>query len=213
MYLVSYARFHNYDVPFCETTLLTRRNSVYSSCYGGLPECSRLRGEYSPVEKFPVLSGGRSSCLWENSPTKSVSVLWAGTSPRMRGKLAYAVTDPLAVRNIPAHAGKTCRKTGAKSALREHPRARGENKIKSAFEWITDGTSPRTRGKSLMPAPPQPQHRNIPAYAGKIPPQREHQPPVWEHPRARGENMIEVLYQWQKEGTSPRTRGKRHAVG
>ena len=27
MYLVSYARFHNYDVPFCETTLLKRRNS------------------------------------------------------------------------------------------------------------------------------------------------------------------------------------------
>ena len=52
--------------------------------------------------------------------------------------------------------------------------------------------------------------RNIPAHAGKTSLRGNGPARGQEHPRARGENMIEVLYQWQKEGTSPRTRGKQN---
>ena len=124
------------------------------------------------------------------------------------GKLADKKRVSFMGRNIPAHAGKTSLRGNGPARGQEHPRARGENVQKNWGQVGTEGTSPRTRGKSLMPAPPQPQHRNIPAYAGKIPPQREHQPPVWEHPRARGENLLICFRKQAGHGTYPRTRGK-----
>ena len=188
MYLVSYARFHNYDVPFCETTLLTRRNSVYSSCYGGLPECSRLRGEYSPVEKFPVFSGGRSSCLW--------------------GKLADKNRVSFMGRNIPAHAGKTVPARTPTGQCREHPRACGENTV-LALRLLRDcGTSPRTRGKPAYTVAPIPSLGNIPAHAGKTWSMLPLAPTSGEHPRACGENICYTKPELAERGTSPRARGK-----
>ena len=49
----------------------------------------------------------------------------------------------------------------------EHPRIRGENRIKGFFEPFGGGTSPHTRGKLQALGTPLAYLRNIPAYAGK----------------------------------------------
>ena len=94
----------------------------------------------------------------------------------------------VALRNIPAHAGKTYGATAELLGGKEHPRARGENLVKFDNGFETRGTSPRTRGKqrylkilSLITG-------NIPAHAGKTLGEGGVGHVFPEHPRARGEN-------------------------
>ena len=51
----------------------------------------------------------------------------AGSSPRMRGKLADLADPPVEVRLIPAHAGKTTVSGSTSIRSKAHPRACGEN--------------------------------------------------------------------------------------
>ena len=70
----------------------------------------------------------------------------------------------------------------------EHPRARGENKIKFEAEKNDEGTSPRTRGKRVVSTRCSVMCGNIPAHAGKTAPEGLCPRGGQEHPRARGEN-------------------------
>ncbi len=70
------------------------------------------------------------------------------------------------------------------------------------------GTSPRTRGKLRATLLLSPWVRNIPAHAGKTHFTKLVRPPNQEHPRARGENLLDELIPLVRSGTSPRTRGK-----
>ena len=86
----------------------------------------------------------------------------------MRGKLAEMWWVDLAIRNIPAYAGKTGRFYAIFSGPAEHPRVCGENRCGSLW------------ADSLR--------RNIPAYAGKTTGQEAHNIVRAEHPRVCGEN-------------------------
>ena len=116
-----------------------------------------------------------------------------GTSPRTRGKHHQAPCPDSGSRNIPAHAGKTLRSSGC--------------------QILNAGTSPRTRGKPPRCGIKCGQHRNIPAHAGKTPPMAMTASTKPEHPRARGENFCLRRKSVLREGTSPRTRGKRGSRG
>ena len=132
----------------------------------------------------------------------------AGTSPRTRGKPLEASDLLLAVRNIPAHAGKTAPTYTEKTLSAEHPRARGENVAMPAAWAVEAGTSPRTRGKleAFIIIPEE--DRNIPAHAGKTHFVGGGSTSPAEHPRARGENRVSRFLALTMLGTSPRTRGK-----
>ena len=111
-----------------------------------------------------------------------------GTSPRTRGKPSTVPMRNWRRRNIPAHAGKTGYDGSIIHSAEEHPRARGENLRRVGVKNPLVGTSPRTRGKPMIPWRYRHHQRNIPAHAGKT-------PLLWglsgtspEHPRARGEN-------------------------
>jgi len=73
---------------------------------------------------------------------------------------------------------------------------------------VVGGTSPRTRGKPLLPQPRLQHARNIPAHAGKTQGVGEPLKVNEEHPRARGENAMRAWGSAAPCGTSPRTRGK-----
>ena len=94
----------------------------------------------------------------------------------------------------------------------EHPRARGENRIFGSFAVMSDGTSPRTRGKLLRSIASTESLRNIPAHAGKTIGSRVDIGLGKEHPRARGENNPNPTLLPHQAGTSPRTRGKRDSI-
>ena len=93
---------------------------------------------------------------------------WAiGSSPRGRGKHARCPAGPVRTGLIPAWAGKTSRPAPARAARGAHPRVGGENTIADAVAALSQGSSPRGRGK-LPPSPPLPRNlRLIPAWAGK----------------------------------------------
>ena len=127
-----------------------RNIPAYAGKTGYLPDCCFCHAEH------PCVCG-------ENRRSKLTRMVGSGTSPRMRGKLAYEERNAPRFRNIPAYAGKT-NPTGHHSSVgEEHPRVCGENLRARKGK----GTSPRMRGKLATPLVLQVALRNIPAYAGK----------------------------------------------
>ena len=144
----------------------------------------------------------------ENKPASALTWTASGSSPRGRGKRPARRGPRRRIRLIPARAGKTgwrCvwpRNSGA------HPRAGGENAARRVLRGTSRGSSPRGRGKPLMPWQRQVADGLIPARAGKT-----HGVP-WPlaspaaHPRAGGENLDNRERAGDDAGSSPRGRGK-----
>ena len=144
----------------------------------------------------------------ENKRRVERVIVGIGSSPLTRGKLHHAHDDVVAVRLIPAHAGKTASHHGCGLLAPAHPRSRGENPSFSAIESAVFGSSPLTRGKRDRHPHPRRAVRLIPAHAGKTPSWRPPRlsPPA--HPRSRGENAKNALKRPLTLGSSPLTRGK-----
>ncbi len=70
-----------------------------------------------------------------------------GSPPRMRGKRLGCLESLSREGITPAHAGKTVRPWSRISTFRDHPRACGENKLRSPSFLPTLGSPPRMRGK------------------------------------------------------------------
>ena len=73
-----------------------------------------------------------------------------GSSPLTRGKRLTDQDAELAHGLIPAHAGKTVRRSRARRPCWAHPRSRGENPPTVARPIYFDGSSPLTRGKHRL---------------------------------------------------------------
>ena len=112
-----------------------------------------------------------------------------GSSPLTRGKPRAVITSAAGVRLIPAHAGKTPSVDVAVSFSGAHPRSRGENGTRSDLAYVTEGSSPLTRGKPSRQLADLARQRLIPAHAGKTRKARTRCRPRTAHPRSRGENM------------------------
>ena len=136
------------------------------------------------------------------------SVVFFGSSPRVRGKQILGFKDSSQKGLIPACAGKTgplrrkYRHSGA------HPRVCGENKNRSPNTSPHMGSSPRVRGKQSAFRHGTRLTGLIPACAGKTVTRRR--PAVCQraHPRVCGENPLFSLPFLPVSGSSPRVRGK-----
>ena len=74
-------------------------------------------------------------------------MLFLGSPPRMRGKLARKIEGYARSRITPAHAGKTKNKQRLKVINQDHPRACGENLLQFTIRRPNIGSPPRMRGK------------------------------------------------------------------
>ena len=92
---------------------------------------------------------------------------FAGSSPRVRGKLGSSVSEAMSVGLIPACAGKTGGYFVAVDAGGAHPRVCGENVKLPASKSRISGSSPRVRGKPMWASGFMRVRRLIPACAGK----------------------------------------------
>ena len=129
--------------------------------------------------------------------------------PRSRGENLPVPSVEVAVSwLIPAHAGKTCGRTGARTRARAHPRSRGENGSTALPYSSTRGSSPLTRGKPQARCEGQRGHGLIPAHAGKTLEGLQARHMRWAHPRSRGENGCPAAGPPPMRGSSPLTRGK-----
>ena len=135
--------------------------------------------------------------------------LATGSSPLTRGKQRLAALVVRAVRLIPAHAGKTVRRTARTMTRSAHPRSRGENLIGVAADLAAQGSSPLTRGKRLFIVAAVGYGRLIPAHAGKTSAVGRYPRSRAAHPRSRGENFGLEEDSALVDGSSPLTRGKR----
>ena len=131
-----------------------------------------------------------------------------GSSPLTRGKLppTGSRTSPMGL--IPAHAGKTTRRSALQSVAGAHPRSRGENAPRMSTQILPSGSSPLTRGKPGTHARCGRDRRLIPAHAGKTSTTPEANSRSRAHPRSRGENSSMTAARSSRMGSSPLTRGK-----
>ena len=118
----------------------------------------------------------------------------SGSSPLTRGKPPTPTPLSPLKRLIPAHAGKTFRRSNDPRASGAHPRSRGENAAFAASIASYRGSSPLTRGKRRGPPVGPEKDGLIPAHAGKTRAREGRHAHYRAHPRSRGENMP-----WQRQ--------------
>ena len=127
----------------------------------------------------------------------------------MRGKLTYPRYSVKSSRITPAHAGKTQRAQRANPALKDHPRACGENNIQRRDDTNELGSPPRMRGKLFLVPVCDGRVGITPAHAGKTFGISFPFDVYKDHPRACGENVYEPYTGMYGKGSPPRMRGKR----
>ena len=128
-----------------------------------------------PAHAGKTRTGAPARCEWsahprsrgENFLTALDAPELAGSSPLTRGKLGLANQGGLALRLIPAHAGKTYFNSAHPAHPWAHPRSRGENLLLGTPTPVALGSSPLTRGKLAALADRCRPCRLIPAHAGK----------------------------------------------
>ena len=132
----------------------------------------------------------------------------AGSSPLTRGKHVGWLSEDGMGRLIPAHAGKTHPTRHQRRTAWAHPRSRGENGTRSDLAYVTEGSSPLTRGKLRGGRHLDLDTGLIPAHAGKTGDGPGLVGHVEAHPRSRGENQRSMVTKGLAGGSSPLTRGK-----
>ena len=132
-----------------------------------------------------------------------------GSSPRVRGKLASKLIPRLPARIIPASAGQTGHAPRRHTHPPDHPRECGANMTAVDMKASGTGSSPRVRGKQTVDDSPTSITRIIPASAGQTPYARAITVRMPDHPRECGANQVNDTKVGDKNGSSPRVRGKR----
>ncbi len=152
--------------------------------------------------------------------------------PHSRGdKLVHHGHNGFRARLIPTHAGKTRSAAARMTSGRVHPRSYGENNTALSFMEEDVGSSPLTRGNTIIghtsaenpgsspltrgkpcgegtPCVPE---GLIPTHEGKTLSGRSWLASRPAHPRSRGENVAVALSPSMTMGSSPLTRGIRVA--
>ena len=144
----------------------------------------------------------------ENAHRSVCAFGYFGSSPRVRGKPAWATRAGVHSGLIPARAGKTIKTPTVTKLCRAHPRVCGENYDKVKAEFFAEGSSPRVRGKQPAGRQPPPGLGLIPACAGKTSSYAQTASGTRAHPRVCGENLESQSDKVHDAGSSPRVRGK-----
>ena len=135
-----------------------------------------------------------------------------GSSPLTRGAPRRENNGLITIWLIPAYAGSTLFLFLEPLSSRAHPRLRGEHFATPGDVCLLRGSSPLTRGAPGRRRAIHLLHRLIPAYAGSTPHARHQSPPVWAHPRLRGEHRMTKERCRPMLGSSPLTRGARDVL-
>ena len=111
-----------------------------------------------------------------------------GSSPHTRGAPILGSDVFGAVGIIPAYAGSTAFLMRISIELKDHPRIRGEHRLRVAERLLGYGSSPHTRGALITYLTLSFEKRIIPAYAGSTKGISMTKQALKDHPRIRGEH-------------------------
>ena len=143
----------------------------------------------------------------EHERTSDAVPIQAGSSPHTRGALRSKSSLSPSLGIIPAYAGSTHRPRLDSDRKRDHPRIRGEHRVRLSARSKPRGSSPHTRGALSQPPGCTADAGIIPAYAGSTTCPCAKAAACWDHPRIRGEHVIALAAAAVTAGSSPHTRG------
>ena len=146
----------------------------------------------STADHFPavVVDEDHPRVCGEHSFSLCVVGTCAGSSPRMRGALAYTAVKRKNVGIIPAYAGSTQLRTLSPKPMEDHPRVCGEHYAAMSAISTFKGSSPRMRGARPRECRRLLVQRIIPAYAGSTFVVANKGPAKRDHPRVCGEHKL-----------------------
>ncbi len=208
----------------CGEHLIQSRRSV-----ANLGSSPRVRGTPFRVARGPPPRGIIPACAGNTDcPMRRLSGRWdhprvcgehykhrgsitpnPGSSPRVRGTLACAVTLRLSAGIIPACAGNTRASPDRCAHSRDHPRVCGEHALLRLGCINVGGSSPRVRGTQQHRRPQEHAAGIIPACAGNTGKQPHRRGHTGDHPRVCGEHSRLPFWSNTTPGSSPRVRGTR----
>ena len=168
------ARLQPENTPLSHRIIPAYAGSTTSGAIKGkrLPDHPRIRGEHT---------------FFALPPFRPV-----GSSPHTRGALMEILSSYPGGRIIPAYAGSTTDKTEALGLSQDHPRIRGEHRLKRARGLVHEGSSPHTRGAPMSLFSFIGVIRIIPAYAGSTRYHCRTRRGPADHPRIRGEHVTKA---------------------
>ena len=176
----------------------TRTRRIIAARAGPTPSITPQKGD---VADHPRSCGA-------NRVRLTLAEIVNGSSPLVRGQLAYIIVICTAVRIIPARAGPTKWCYIILHKFPDHPRSCGANAVACACEVLPDGSSPLVRGQPWRHSHTCQWRRIIPARAGptnKIQYQRYCNS---DHPRSCGANQWYRRCGVSQDGSSPLVRGQ-----
>ena len=139
-------------------------------------------------------------------PSKTFTV--SGPPPRMRGRRQARPEYHGHPGTTPAHAGKTSPPSTVCVRCWDHPRACGEDGVSSDTGFCHPGPPPRMRGRQRATLRRTSTTGTTPAHAGKTAKHLSTRGPLWDHPRACGEDFGPVCGPVLCLGPPPRMRGR-----
>ena len=157
---------------------------------------------------------GAGCWTWDHPRIRGEHIGDADDGPRLSGSSPHTRGAPSAPRHttrtagiIPAYAGSTSTPALPTGSPRDHPRIRGEHRLRPRVVHAQKGSSPHTRG-ALEPVGGHVDVAGIiPAYAGSTRPCDADRRRFADHPRIRGEHQVLTVPGDALEGSSPHTRG------
>ena len=182
------------------------RHPQYTTSRGGItPACAgkslSTRWTSLPYRDHPRVCG-------EKSYTVAFVILYAGSPPRVRGKVMAFSSSDSAFRITPACAGKRIQNEAEPRKWTDHPRVCGEKMFSISGDVKYPGSPPRVRGKARVETAGKPAPGITPACAGKSSACKYSAPLVRDHPRVCGEKRRDTLDYYYPQGSPPRVRGK-----
>ena len=133
--------------------------------------------------------------------------------PRIRGEHTHAAAiEATRPGSSPHTRGALSRGPGGGWHWKDHPRIRGEHKTVAISVNTFEGSSPHTRGAHGLRAAFEQRVGIIPAYAGSTSSSVVASSSPADHPRIRGEHIVQCAPNGQGQGSSPHTRGARVAA-
>ena len=193
---------------------------------GGLSP--RVRGKLPVVRNFTSISGSIPACAGEtricwvcrqcyevyprvcggNSRSSLARSRPVGLSPRVRGKQMEEGDVRMLQGSIPACAGETPWTPWTPWTPEVYPRVCGGNPAAYPIGILSQGLSPRVRGKRLIALLVQDTQGSIPACAGETKRALSRGRVKRVYPRVCGGNRTDVAASGRLQGLSPRVRGK-----
>ena len=145
----------------------------------------------------------------EDSMTLCMAADLGGSPPHARGRPVHMSPASSAARITPACAGKTAWSVSWRTAIPDHPRMRGEDKLRYTDREAGEGSPPHARGRRIARHPMGRRRRITPACAGKTDSPETPPRDLADHPRMRGEDFGARPGMAQRTGSPPHARGRR----